>query len=147
MQFLRLGRGRISEVRMSCPDHARNSINLVPAPVNAPRFIEHAVLSEDVIDCLSSACGVALAEYVVEIANQQGRDAVGHSWSPIVLGRLSGSSLALDWRLPRCVNREIRVALPCGGRGPVAHRRWFRQRPAILEPFNEIGVADEWPSE
>src|SRR5437879_10462970 len=99
MQFLRLGRGRISEVRMGCPDHTRNSINLVPAPVNAPRFVEHAVLSEDVIDGLSSACGVALAEYVVEIASQQGRDAVGHSRPPIALGWLMGSGLALDWRL------------------------------------------------
>jgi hypothetical protein len=55
---------------MGCPDHARNSINLVPAPVNAPRFEEHAVLSEEVIDGLSSACGVVLAEYLVEIASQ-----------------------------------------------------------------------------
>src|SRR5258708_960452 len=66
MQFLRFGCGRVSEVRMGCPDHARNSINLVSAPVNAPRFVEHAVLSEDVIDGLSSACGVALAEYEID---------------------------------------------------------------------------------
>src|SRR5438552_15155358 len=98
MQFLRLGRGRISEVRMGCPDHARNSINLVPAPVNVPRFVEHAVLGEDVSDGLSSACGVVLAEYLLEIASQQGRDAVGHRRSPVALVRLSGSSLALDWR-------------------------------------------------
>src|SRR5881398_403183 len=96
MQLLRLGRGRVSEVRMDCPDHARNSINLVSAPVNAPRFVEHAVLSEDVSDGLSSACGVALAEYVVEIASQQGRDAVGHSRSPIVLVRAVPGGVGLD---------------------------------------------------
>src|SRR5258708_39423948 len=126
MQHLRIGCGRVLEVRMGRPDHARNSINLVPAPVNAPRFVEYAVLSEDVIDGLSSACGVALAEYVVEIASQQGRDAVGHSLSPIALCRLSGSSLALDWRLLprldarpstlvlRSVSREIRVSFRPG---------------------------------
>ena len=76
MQFLRLGRGRVSEVRMGCPDRARDSINLVPAPVNAPRLIEHAVLGEDIIDGRSLARGVAFAEYLAEIARQQGRDAV-----------------------------------------------------------------------
>src|SRR5438270_10877135 len=103
MQFLRLGRGRISEVRMGCPDHARNSINLVPAPVNAPRFVEHAVLGEDVSDGLSSACGVVVAEYLLELASQHGRDAVGHSQSRVAVVRLLGSGLALDWRVLACL--------------------------------------------
>src|SRR5260370_8241914 len=85
---------------MGRPDRTRDSINLVPAPVNArPRVVEHAVLGEDVIDGRSSAHGVALAEYLVEIARQQGRDAVGHGWSPIPLGNLSGSS-AVSFPLP-----------------------------------------------
>src|SRR5882762_3224963 len=110
MQLLRFGCGRVLEVRMGRPDHARNSINLVPAPVNAPRFVEHAVLSEDVIDGLSSACGVALAEYVVEIASQQGRDAVGHSRSPVAFVSLS-DSLPPPYRplLPRPRRSRLRV--------------------------------------
>src|SRR5437667_269621 len=61
---------------MGRPDRARDSIDLVPASVNAPGLVEHAILGEDVIDGRSSARGVALPEYLVEIAWQQGRDVV-----------------------------------------------------------------------
>src|SRR5580692_8085282 len=47
----------------------------------------------------------------------------------------------------RCVSREVRVSLPGAGRGPVGHRRWFRQRPAVPEPLHEVRVADEWSPE
>jgi hypothetical protein len=69
---------RVDGVRMGRPDRARDSINLVPAPVNSPRFVEHAVLSEDVIDGLSSAHGVALAEYLVEIARSDRASKAGN---------------------------------------------------------------------
>src|ERR1700731_2076243 len=102
MQLLRFGRGRVLEVRMGRPDRTRDSINLVPAPVNAPRLVEHAVLGEDLVDGRSSASGVAFAEYLVKIARQQGRDAVGHGRSPIALGKLSGSA-AVAFSLTLCV--------------------------------------------
>src|SRR6476620_9739580 len=86
MQFLRWGRTRVLEVRMGRPDRARDSINLVPPPVNARlRIVEHAVLGEDLVDGRSSASGVALAEYVVEVAHQQGGYA-GHGLSPLGMG-------------------------------------------------------------
>src|SRR4029077_8212220 len=47
------------------------------------------------------------------------------------------------WQLPRCVNREVRVPFRPGGRGPVGHRRWFGQRPAVPEALHEVGVANE----
>jgi hypothetical protein len=88
MQLLRFGRGRVLEVRMGRPDRTRDPIDLVPAPVNSPRLVEHAVLGEDLVDGRSSASGVAFAEYLVKIAGQQRRDAVGNGWSPI--GSLMG---------------------------------------------------------
>src|SRR5579864_7470115 len=103
MQLLRFGGGHVLEVRMGRPDRTRDPINLAPASVNArPRVVEHAVLGEDVIDGRSSARGVALAEYLVEIARQQGRDAVGHGRSPIALGKWSGSA-AVAFPLTLCV--------------------------------------------
>src|SRR5262249_37073779 len=69
-----------------------------------------AVLGEDVIDGRSSARGVAFAEYLVEIARQQGRDAVGHGRSPIALGKLSGSA-AVAFPLTLCVLAARSIAL------------------------------------
>src|ERR1700722_7940378 len=82
LQLLRCGRGRVLEVRMRRPDLARDPIDLVPAPVNAPRLVEGAVLGIDVIDGRPPADWVALAEYLAKVAEQQGRDAVGHGRSP-----------------------------------------------------------------
>src|SRR5260370_41247796 len=42
-----------------------------------------------------------------------------------------------------CVGREVCVPFRSGGRGPVGHRRWFRQRPAVPEALHEVRVADE----
>ena len=75
---LRGSRGRVVEVRMGRPDRTRDSIKLVPPPVNALKLAEHAVLSEDLVDGRAPARGVVCTEDVVKIAGQQRRDAVGH---------------------------------------------------------------------
>jgi hypothetical protein len=72
---------------MGRTDRTRDSIDLVPASVGArPRVIEHAVLGEELVDGRSSANGVALTEYVVEVARQQGGYA-GHGLSPLGIER------------------------------------------------------------
>src|SRR5437899_7611306 len=83
MQLLRFGRGRILEVRMGRPDRTRDPIDLVPAPVNAPRLVEHAIFGEDLVDGRAPTRGVVFTEDVVKIAGQQGRYAVGHGLSPL----------------------------------------------------------------
>src|SRR5205807_7976319 len=102
MQLLRFGRGRVLEVRMGRPDRTRDLLDLVSPPVNALRLVEHAVLGEDLVDGRASASGVAFAEDLVKIAGQQRRDAVGHGWSTISLGKLSRSA-AVAFPLTLCV--------------------------------------------
>src|SRR5262249_23952142 len=107
-QFLRWGRGRVLEVRMGRPDRTRDSIDLVPASVNArPRVVEHAVLGEDVVDGRSSANGVALAEYVVQVARQQGGYA-GHGLSELSAS-LSGVHSAIHGKVRAGDVRRLRT--------------------------------------
>jgi hypothetical protein len=68
----RLGRGErlIREVRMSSLDHSCDAVDLITAAVSTVRFVEHGVFVEDFIDRCASTEGVALTEYVMEIAKQ-----------------------------------------------------------------------------
>src|SRR5438552_3712917 len=45
------------------------------------------------------------------------------------------------------MGREIRVALPPSGRGPVGHWRWFCYRPAVSETLHKVRVTDERSAE
>ena len=83
-QFLGLGNGLISKVRVSSPDRVRDAIDLVAATVDALGIIEHAILGEDLVDGRALTRGVVFTEDVVKIAGQQGRYAVGHDVSRII---------------------------------------------------------------
>src|SRR6266446_4127863 len=72
-QFLGLGNGLIAKVRVSSLDGARDAIDLVVAPVDAPGLVEHAILGEDLVDGRAPTRGVVFTEDVVKIAGQQGR--------------------------------------------------------------------------
>src|SRR5258708_25382876 len=71
---------------MSRPDRPRDAIDFIPAAVDA-RFgiIEHAIIGPDLVDGRAPARGVVFTEYVLKITGQQGRDAVGHGLSPLVV--------------------------------------------------------------
>jgi hypothetical protein len=64
---------------MSSPDLARDTIDLVAATIDALGIIEHAIVSEDLVDSRASARGVVFTEDVLKIAGKQGRYAVGVS--------------------------------------------------------------------
>src|SRR6266478_5443938 len=69
----------ISKVRVSSFDRARDSIDLVAAPVDASfGIVEHAIFGEDFINRRAPTRRVVLTEDVVKIAGQQGRYAVEH---------------------------------------------------------------------
>ena len=85
--FLWLGYWLISEVKVSSPDLAGDSIDLVAAPVDASHgIVEHAIFGEHLVNRCTPAHWVVLAEDVVKIAGQQGRYAVGHGCLFLLLG-------------------------------------------------------------
>src|SRR5258708_35845391 len=80
---------------MCCFNHTSNTINLVTASVDASvGIVEHTIFIPDVVDCRAPTHGVIFAKYVAQITKQQGRYAVGHGLSPLVIrsrGRKSAS--------------------------------------------------------
>jgi len=52
------------------PDHASDPIDLVTSAMDGAGFVKHGVLGENLVDRRAPALGVALAEHVVEIADQ-----------------------------------------------------------------------------
>jgi hypothetical protein len=79
--------------------HTGNTINLVTASVDASvGIVEHTIFIPDVVEGRAPTHGVIFAKHVAQIAKQQGRDAVGHGLSPLVV-RCRGTELA--W-LSRC---------------------------------------------
>jgi hypothetical protein len=54
-------------------DRARHAIDLVAAPVDTPRLVEHAVFGEDLVNGHAPARGVVFTKDVVKIAGQQDR--------------------------------------------------------------------------
>src|SRR5579864_1134810 len=71
--FLWFGFGLISEVRVSSPDCARDSIDPLAASVDASHgIVEHAIFSEDLVYRRPPALRVVLTEDLVKIAGQQG---------------------------------------------------------------------------
>ena len=81
-QFLWRGEWLISKVRVSGLDRAGDTIDLVAAPMNARRFIEDAILGEDLIDGGPATQRIVFAEHVAKIAGQQGRYAERHVCLP-----------------------------------------------------------------
>src|SRR6185295_8482130 len=82
-QLLGLGNWLILKVRVSRPDRACDTIDLVAATVcSAVRIVEYAIFGEDLVDRRAPACRVAFTKYVLQIAGQQGRYA-GHGFSPL----------------------------------------------------------------
>jgi hypothetical protein len=63
-------------------DHACDAMDLVTATVCAVEIVVHGVFVEDLVDGRAPTRGVNFTELVVEIADQQGRYAVGHGLSP-----------------------------------------------------------------
>src|SRR5256885_14438126 len=92
---------------MCCFYYTSNTINLVAASVGASlRIVEHTILMPDVVDGRAPTHRVIFAKYVAQITKQQGRYAVGHGLSPLVIrsrGRKSAS-------LSRCTHpRKVAV--------------------------------------
>src|SRR5258707_14290849 len=82
-QFLGPGNRVISKVRVSSLDRACDTIDLVAATVDAPRFVECAIFGEDLVKGCAPTRGVAFTEDIVKIAGQQSRYAVGQCLSPL----------------------------------------------------------------
>src|SRR2546429_6621366 len=71
---------------MCCFYNTSNTINLVSATkYTAFWVIEYCVFVKDLVDCSATTHGVIFAKYVAQITKQQGRYAVGHGLSPLVL--------------------------------------------------------------
>src|SRR5882762_4226328 len=63
-QLLGLGNWLISKVRVSCPDRARDTIDLVAATVcSAGRIVEHTIFGEDLVDGCAPTRRVAFTKY------------------------------------------------------------------------------------
>src|SRR5437762_10509814 len=80
---------------MCCFYHTSDTINLVSATkYTAFGVIEYCIFMKDLVDCSATTHGVIFAKYVAQITKQQGRYAVGHGLSPLVIksrGRESAS--------------------------------------------------------
>jgi hypothetical protein len=80
---------------MCCFYQTSNTINLVTATkYTAFGVMEYCVFVKDLVDCSATTHGVIFAKYVAQITKQQGRYAVGHGLSPLVIrsrGRKSAS--------------------------------------------------------
>src|SRR2546427_3823069 len=80
---------------MCCFYHTSNTINLVTATkYTAFGVMEYTIFVPDLVDCSATTHGVIFAKYVAQITKQQGRYAVGHGLSPLVIrsrGRESAS--------------------------------------------------------
>src|SRR4029453_1702706 len=89
-QFLGFCNWLISKVRMSSPDSACDTINLVAATVNT-RFgvIEHAIFGPDLVDSRAPTRGIVFTEDVLKIAGQQGRYAIGNNGSVFTIANFS----------------------------------------------------------
>jgi hypothetical protein len=70
VQLLRRGGRRVAEVRVGRPNHASDPIDLVTSAMDGAGFVKHGVLGENLVDRRAPALGVALAEHVLEIADQ-----------------------------------------------------------------------------
>src|SRR2546427_8190064 len=73
---------RISKVRVSGLDRARDAIDLIASIIDAPGLVEHTIFGEDLFDCRAPPSGVVFTEDVAKIAGQQGRYTVEHQLSP-----------------------------------------------------------------
>src|SRR5579864_5935997 len=97
---------------MSCFDHTSNTINLVTATkYTAFGVIEYCVFVKDLVDCSATTHGVIFAKYVAQITKQQGRYAVGHGLSPLVI-KSRGRELA---SLSRCAHPRKVAAIRAVG--------------------------------
>src|SRR5437899_11719922 len=80
---------------MCCFYQTSNTINLVTATkYTAFGVIEYCVFVKDLVDCSATTHRVIFAKYVAQITKQQGRYAVRHGLSPLVIrsrGRESAS--------------------------------------------------------
>jgi hypothetical protein len=57
-------------------DCAGDSLDFIATVISAPGLIEDAVFGEDLVDGRASARRIVFAEHVMQIAGQQGRNAV-----------------------------------------------------------------------
>src|SRR6202166_5262054 len=95
---------------MCCFYHTSNTINLVtPAKYTAFGVIEYCVFVKDLVDCSATTHGVIFAKYVAQITKQQGRYAVGHGLSPLVIrSRGSDRTRCLDARVEGSCSKTAR---------------------------------------
>src|ERR1700740_3248531 len=83
-RFRRLGNWLISEFRVSSFDRARDAVDFVTATIDSlAGVVENAIFSVNLVDGGAPASGIVFTEDITKIADQQGRDAVGHGLSPL----------------------------------------------------------------
>src|ERR1700746_1268504 len=88
-QFLGLGNGLILKVGMSSLDRARDAVDFVATAKGAfSRVVEHAILVPEFVEGGATARGVVFPEDIGKIAEQKGRNAVGHNLSPQFCGTI-----------------------------------------------------------
>src|SRR6266851_1153300 len=82
--FRGLGSWLISEFRVSSFDRARDAVDFVTATIDSlAGVVENAIVSVNLVDGGAPASGIVFTEDITKIADQQGRDAVGHGLSPL----------------------------------------------------------------
>ena len=104
------GEGLIFETWMRRFYRTSNAINLVTATkCTAFGVMEYTILVPDLVDCSATAHGVIFAKYVAQITKQQGRYAVGHGLSPLVIrSRGRNRTRCLDARIQRKMRQDDR---------------------------------------
>src|SRR5260370_37978040 len=83
-RFRGLGSWLISELRVSSFDRARDAVDFVTATIDSlAGVVENAIFSVNLVDGRAPASGIVFTEDITKIADQQGRDAVGHGLSAL----------------------------------------------------------------
>jgi hypothetical protein len=98
---------------MCCFYNTSNAINLVTASVDASiSIVEHTVLIPDVVNGSAPTHRVIFAKYVAQITKQQGRYAVGHGLSPLVIrSRSRDRTRCLDARIQGKLQQDASVLI------------------------------------
>src|SRR6202023_1372357 len=82
VERLRLAMRRVCEVRVSRTQVSCELVQCVVPDENAGRHIEDAVIGVELLDCRTTADGVAFTENLLEVAVQQFKNPGRHSATP-----------------------------------------------------------------
>jgi hypothetical protein len=76
--------GLIFEIWVRGSDHAGNTVDFVSAAkYSALGVIKHGIFMKDLVDRYPAAHRIIFAKHAAQITEQQGRNAVGHGFSPL----------------------------------------------------------------